>query len=120
MKDMARYAVFGLLDEAAACRVRALQQRLTGLTANCTALFFPAHITIRGRFWVNDQSVNAILLRLREYGSYDAGLFQLTGPVFQPPDLLWLELGTATLAFQELSRMHRDMSATLKSLVQRD
>jgi hypothetical protein len=120
MKDIVRYAVFGLLDEEATCRVGALQQQLTELTANRTALFFPAHITIRGRFWASDRSVNGVLRHLRESGSYASGPFQLIGPVFRPPDLLWLELSAATLGFRELSRMHRDVSALFRSIVQRD
>ena len=120
MSDLSRYAVFGLFDEATARRVRSLQHRLTERTGNRTVLFFPVHVTIRGRFWARPCLAEEGFRRFRKSNSYDPGLIELTGPAFHAPDLVWLEIGAATHGFQELGRMHRDANETFRSVLEKD
>lgn len=65
---LARYAVFALIDSTTAAEIRREQEALAPFTKDRTALRFPVHVTLRGRFWgepdMVSQAFDAIVGRL--------------------------------------------------------
>jgi hypothetical protein len=113
---LCRYAVFGLLDATTAGVVRPLQQRLTAITGNDLALRFPVHVTLRGRFWAERESVGNVLREL-DLGDKPVGELSLHGPVFREPDLLWLSVKPECLATAGLSRLHDILTTAVNPVV---
>ncbi len=120
MTDLTRYAVFGLFDQQTTCRVRALQHRLTERTGNGTVLFFPVHVTIRGRFLGSSADILPAFRRIGESITRDPGIIELRGPVFRQPDLTWLQIDPATAGYRELCWMHRAADRVLRPYIVRD
>jgi hypothetical protein len=120
MADSLVYAVFGLLDEVASRRVRALQQQLTGRTGDRTASFFPVHVTIRGRFRAQPRLAGAAFRRFCESERHAPGAIELTGPVFRAPDLAWLEVGRSSRSFRELRRIHGNADDAVRGILDQD
>jgi|SRR5271157_716035 len=120
MTNLTRYAVFGLFDEQTTCCVRDYQRRLTDRTGNGTVLFFPVHVTIRGRFLASAPDALGAFRQLGGSITRDLGPIELRGPVFRPPDLTWLQIEPATEGFRELGRMHRAADTVLRPYIIRD
>ncbi len=120
MTDLSRHAVFGLLDEATTHCLRSLQLRLAEKTGNRTALFFPVHVTLRGRFRTRPCLAEEAFRRFCRGDAYSPGPIELVGPVFRAPELVWLEVAAGTHAFHELARMHRDASEAFQTVLEED
>jgi hypothetical protein len=83
-------------------------------------LFFPVHVTIRGRFLASATDAVEAFRRLGETITHDVRMIELRGPVFRPPDLSWLRIDPATASFRELRRMHRVADTVLRPHIVRD
>lgn len=114
-----RYAVFGLLDDSAALLVRPLQERVAATTDNDLALRFPVHITLRGRFWGTPETVTEAFRRAG-CPTVTACELMLHGPVFRPPDLLWLSVEPLGVGHSELVRLHKHLERALKPVMSLD
>lgn len=120
MRHVARFAVFGLLDELTSSSVRAIQRQLGAFTGNQTVLHFPVHITIRGRFWAEPHVAVSAFHSFVETRQLALDSLSLSGPVFHPPDLAWLEIQRESAAFRKLAEVHHHAEAALLSIILKD
>ena len=112
-----RYAVFGLLDASASEIVRPLQQWLTSVTGNDLSMRFPVHVTLRGRFWAEPDSVTNVL---RGLDLERPAVVHFRVPVFRDPDMLWLSVDSSKPGFDCLFRLHVLLTEMLGKVVVRE
>ena len=120
MPDPRLYAVFALLDDASSHCIRQIQLNISGITGSNTALLFPVHITLRGRFWGPSPLVVNLFREFGEKLQSKPISMSLRGPTFKTPDLMWLEVAGAMDDMAELRRLHRDFDDLLRVAVIRD
>lgn len=120
MSELARYAVFGLLDKPTASSVRALQQQLARRSGNGVALHFPVHITVRGRFLSEPQHAVSAFHRLMGQEALSQASMVLSGPVFRLPDLVWLEICSGASSCAELATLHAKADAIFRQEMRHD
>jgi hypothetical protein len=119
MQTPRRYAVFGVLDDSTALLVRPLQEQITARTGNDLARRFPVHVTLRGRFWGLPAAVSEAFQQAGREGWTKCDL-KLSGPAFQPPNLLWLSVELDGTGYSELLRLHKQLEVALKPVLRLD
>lgn len=108
-------AVFALVDEAASSFVRLQQGALMSLTNDSTALRFPVHFTVRGRFWADPNAAWSCLSRLPEYAEIAAEQILFVGPKCVG-ELVWLEAECT----HRLGRLERAVDNRLRHIIVQD
>ncbi len=105
MAQTGRFAVYALLGEDAARRLRRFQLALANLTSDPSALSFPAHVTLRGRFTASWSTVASFQ---KEAAALRSGVFGCAwlGPLYVPPKMAWLEVPPGYDGHQRLSDLH--------------
>lgn len=106
MSDLARYAIFALLDYQSSLKIRNEQRLLSKITNNKRAFAFPIHITLRGRF-IAKQS--AILDKFRFLNISKTNInfdISLSNPYYHKPELVWRELVPSNKGYDQIADLH--------------
>jgi len=106
MVKSCRYALLGLLDPHAAECIRILQQDVAAMTGNSTALLFPPHVTILGRFWAEPSRALTAFHQFTALSVCPPIKMMLAGPMFHYPDLAWLDVVMNSVHFHHLVHLH--------------
>lgn len=117
---MKRLAIFAIIRNNEKNIIRSEQKILSNITGNTLALNFPVHITLKGRFWAEIESVISSL----ESISFDSFDFQSNFIIEQPKyienQLSWLEVKPSNQGFETLFCLHETLETKLTSLVTLD
>lgn len=106
MSTIDRFAIFALVVDSNEEKIRAEQHCLTNLTGNTTALGFPMHITLKGRFLAPKDTVVDFLKEIDLTFLHIQHNISLSEPMYIEPELSWLEVLPNTSGFHILVSLH--------------